>query len=179
MSVISIVPIPGSLSQMSPSMCSRSVQINNYNKGEIKGQGTKWGTHRKKLDLKGSNFRGVDVMILHELLCEVALHAGEIHTRDYSWMCEGKTPERSTAINCATDRLSILRRSKTKIPTIHYTWGPRWIFLYTLHSIQRVQNAGNATVSAFVCEVAVVWKAILSIVFIFSSSRGSDPFAAF
>ena len=46
-----------------------------YSIGEIKGQTTKQGTLGKKLDLKGSNFkqaRGVDVIILHELLCEVA-----------------------------------------------------------------------------------------------------------
>ena len=46
-----------------------------YSIGEIKGQTTKRGTLGKKLDLKSSNFkqaRGVDVIILHELLCEVA-----------------------------------------------------------------------------------------------------------
>ena len=46
-----------------------------YSTGEIKGQAAKRGTLGKKLDLKGSNFkhaRGVDAMILHELLCEVA-----------------------------------------------------------------------------------------------------------
>ena len=46
-----------------------------YSTGEIKGQTAKRGTLGKKLDLKGSSFkqaRGVDVMVLHELLCEVA-----------------------------------------------------------------------------------------------------------
>lgn len=46
-----------------------------YSTGEIKGQTAKRGTLGKKLDLKGSNFkqaRGVEVTILHELLCEVA-----------------------------------------------------------------------------------------------------------
>lgn len=46
-----------------------------YSMGEIKGQTAKRGSLGKKLDLKGSNFkhaRGLNVTVVHELLCEVA-----------------------------------------------------------------------------------------------------------
>ena len=46
-----------------------------YSMGEIKGQSAKRGTLGKKIDLKGSNFkhaRGLDMTLVHQLLCEVA-----------------------------------------------------------------------------------------------------------
>ena len=74
-----------------------------YSTGEIKGQTAKQGTLGKKLDLKGSDFkqaRGVDVMVLQELLCEVASKGKNI-----SELCESKTAERSAACIHSADRL--------------------------------------------------------------------------